>query len=323
MPVSREAVRWGFRFFLGRDPESEQAIIAHSHARDEAQLAENLIRSPEFAASRRFQFTATPRFVDPWDASAMEIDTDATPAELAACLTKIGAAWAHLGKTKPHFSVLTNKAFLPENLGRSIDNFWSSGDTEAKQALAILERYGLQSPRTRNCVEYGCGVGRLTTALSRHFARVDGYDISPDHLEYAKQRTRELEIENVGFHQCPISALPDLKPCDAFYSRLVFQHNPPPLIVELIRRSLLALKPGGIALFQVPVYMRGYRFNLREWLTTDHPLDMQMHCLPQKRIYQIVAECACMPLEVSEDSSIGQRERMVSDIWVVQKNGAP
>ena len=53
MGISAEAVTWGYRFFLGRDPESPQAVHAHLGAKDELQLAKALMRSPEFAARRR------------------------------------------------------------------------------------------------------------------------------------------------------------------------------------------------------------------------------------------------------------------------------
>ena len=46
--LSRETVIWGFRHFLGRDPESEAAIAAHQSLPDEAALARCLIGSPEY-----------------------------------------------------------------------------------------------------------------------------------------------------------------------------------------------------------------------------------------------------------------------------------
>ncbi|MDI1307899.1 MAG: GSCFA domain-containing protein [Methylotenera sp.] len=54
MAVSRDAVIWGFRFFLGRDPESESAIVSHINFKDETALAIALISSGEFSARKRF-----------------------------------------------------------------------------------------------------------------------------------------------------------------------------------------------------------------------------------------------------------------------------
>ncbi len=61
MALSREAVMWGFRFILGREPESEAVIAAHCAARDHEHLARLLMRSTEFTSSRRFTDLLTAR----------------------------------------------------------------------------------------------------------------------------------------------------------------------------------------------------------------------------------------------------------------------
>lgn len=55
MAISRDTVIWGYRLLLGREPESEEAIRAHLRLRNETELAEVLLRSPELAASGRFR----------------------------------------------------------------------------------------------------------------------------------------------------------------------------------------------------------------------------------------------------------------------------
>src|SRR5205085_11410803 len=234
------------------------------------------------------------------------------------CLEKIKGAWSHLGGVAPHFSVSTDKKFLPDNLPKAIDDFWESGRLAAERTLRILARHGFTFSG-KTCVEYGCGVGRITTGLSRRFPRLDAYDISATHLDLARERARELGVGNVRFHECSANMLGDLEPCDVFYSRIVFQHNPPPVIAELIRRALTALRPGGIAIFQVPSHLPGYSFKLRQWLQTDHALDMQMHCLPQQRTFALINESRCTVLEVREDSATAARADSISNTFVVQK----
>src|SRR5207302_9905950 len=46
MGVSADAVTWGYRFFLGREPESSEVVAAHLGAKDEIQLAQVLMSSP-------------------------------------------------------------------------------------------------------------------------------------------------------------------------------------------------------------------------------------------------------------------------------------
>src|SRR5207302_2034998 len=156
-------VTWGYRLLLGRDPESEEVVAKHLGARDEPHLAETLLKSAEFAARQR-QFATRP--IEIPEFAHLEIESEATPAETSACLEKIKAAWSHLGVVTPHFSVLTDKRFLPDNLPEAIDDFWESGRLEAERTLRTLARHGFTFSG-KTCVEYGCGVGRITTGLSR------------------------------------------------------------------------------------------------------------------------------------------------------------
>jgi SAM-dependent methyltransferase len=316
MGISAEAVAWGYRFFLGREPESAQAIHSHLGAKDEAHLAKELMRSPEFAARRR-QLGLQPTF-ELKELARLDIDAEGTPAQLGACLAKIKASWSHLGAETPHFSVLTDERFMPEGLTEALQDFWATGRSEAERTVRTFERHGL-TLSGKTCVEYGCGVGRVTTPLSRSFARIDAYDISPSHLALAQQRARELGVGNVRFHECAVDSIVALERCDAFYSRFVFQHNPPPVITELTRNALRALKPGGIAVFQIPTYISGYHFSLPEWLDSERLPDIQMHCLPQSKVFALIAQQRCDLLEVREDDATGEPGRMVSNTFVARK----
>jgi SAM-dependent methyltransferase len=316
MGISAEAVTWGYRFFLGRDPESPQAVHSHLGAKDEAHLAKELMRSPEFAARRRY--LGLEAAFELKELAHLDVDAEASPAQLAACLAKIKASWSHLGAETPHFSVLTDKRFMPEGLAEALDDFWATGRAEAEVTLRTFERHGLKLSG-KTCVEYGCGVGRVTSALSRHFARIDAYDISPNHLALAQQRARELGVGNVRFHECAVDSIVTLERCDAFYSRFVFQHNPPPVITELTRNALGALRPGGIAVFQIPTYISGYHFSLPEWLAADGLPDIQMHCLPQSKVFALLVQQRCELLEVREDDATGERGKIVSNTFVARK----
>jgi FkbM family methyltransferase len=51
MPVSRDEVIWAYRLFLGREPESEDAIRHHMKSNSRSALRENMARCPEFLAT--------------------------------------------------------------------------------------------------------------------------------------------------------------------------------------------------------------------------------------------------------------------------------
>ena len=53
---------------------------------------------------------------------------------------------------------------------------------------------------------------------------------------------------------------------DLLYSVLVMQHNPPPVIAELLRAFLGRVNVGGFAFFQVPTYAENYEFTLDRYV---------------------------------------------------------
>lgn len=285
------------------------------------QVLETFTKSPEYNRKRLVDGASqTGRFTLPLDLPRMNVDTDATDEQLARGLAKIKAAWNHLGLVKPHFSVLTDSKFLPENLkGGNEAEFWASGEKEAETVLRLLERHGFGCSREKVCVEFGCGVGRVSVGLAKRFKTVHGYDISSGHLVCASERAEYLRLGNLVLHECSETFLEDLEECDFFYSRIVFQHNPPIIITELIKKALRSLRSGGVAVFQVPTYCTSYCFDTIEWLNAEHVIDMQMHCLPQKRIFELIVEQSCIPLEIREDNSTGAPDRFISNTFVVRK----
>lgn len=104
-----------------------------------------------------------------------------------------------------------------------------------------------------------------------------------------------------------------------FFSRIVFQHNPPPLIGKLIKNALQSLCPGGVAIFQVPTYGNGYSFSVKEYLAIRSRLDMEMHCIPQSEIFAIIAQEGCQSVELREDDAIGRRGTWISNMFVVRR----
>lgn len=322
MSIDRDDVIWCYRTLLGREAESEAAIDSHLSHDSFRLLVESFTGGDEFlrrqtAAARNA--TVTHQHILPLDLPPQRVDAYASQDELNQCSAKIKQAWEFLGKDRAHFSVLTDNDFLPENFAGAADRFWASGEAEAQRAERLLKKHGMTELAGRTCVEYGCGVGRITTAFAKRFQFVHAYDISAPHLAYAQERAREVRAPNIAFNECLELMQLQIAPCDFFFSIIVFQHNPPPVICELVRRALAALRRGGIAIFQVPTYIASYEFDLTKWLATQHQLDMQMHCVPQKKLFELIIEQGCTLLEVREDIAAGAHDTILSNTFVVQR----
>jgi SAM-dependent methyltransferase len=317
MPVTRDDVIWCYRQMLGRTPESESVIASHTNTSDLKSLVSTFLQSDEFRESFALAVSGPKR--EQKGSEGFLVEWTATPDQLQQCVHKVRSTWRALGRTKPHFSVLTNEKFLPDRFADYSKEFWLSGEADAARIEDCVRRYSDLELSAATVLELGCGVGRVSFGLAKRFGHVIGYDISREHLDEGIAYARAQRIGNVEFKDLSEIFPGALPACDVFHSRIVLQHNPPPLIAALIRMGLDALRPGAIATFQVPVFKPGYRFVFREWLAAPPASDMEMHCLPQRAIFDLIHAAGCIPVEVREDDATGPNSHFVSNTFVVRR----
>lgn len=173
-------------------------------------------------------------------------------------------AWEDWGEVNPLYAILTDPRFRH---GGDIGEFMASGEPYIGGVLAETERLAICSDRV-SALDFGCGVGRLTAPLSRHFERALGVDISPSMLE----RARELhaDIDNCEFR---LNEGDDLgwiedRSFDLILSLLVLQHMDSVQTMErFLREFMRVLKPGGALVFQIPSSVPAHRPPLPSWKT--------------------------------------------------------
>ena len=157
--------------------------------------------------------------------------------------------------------------------------------------------------------------------MAQRFKRLCGYDISPTHLAIARQRAYDVAALNINFSQITAADLVErrLEKCDVLYSRLVFQHNPPPVISAMLQASLRALYPDGLAIFQLLIYEADYRFDVAKYLASEKSRHGELHCYPQPDVFRLIAEAGCTVLEVREGSLWGAKREWISNTFVVRQ----
>ena len=112
-------------------------------------------------------------------------------------------------------------------------------------------------------------------------------------------------------------------PFDLWFSWIVLQHNPPPIIALILRRCFSLLAPGGVAVFQVPTYATGYRFRIAEYLgRIGDDGGIEMHVLPQHVVLGLAAAAGCQPLEIWQDGAAGSPSAWTSNTFVFRKPAA-
>ena len=229
--------------------------------------------------------------------------------------------WTQLGEEESYWSVLTDDKFLSENIGeKEIREFYETGRENVKQIAATLIRNGMVDKETElenyDITEIGCGCGRVTKGLADLFHQVTAVDISKGNLAVAKNT---ISKDNVIFQMISqVDEYGKLPKADVVYSYLVLQHNCPPVIEYIIDAMLKMLKPQGIAMFQVPTYEWGYRFCYDEYMESEKK-GIEMHVIPQQKVFEIAYENHCMPLEVYQDNSTGKND--YSSWFVIKKKG--
>lgn len=313
MAVAREEVIWAYRMLLGREPESEDAIARHMTVPNRETLRRSFLVSAEFSGN--YPVLRVGRHSD---VQHIDVETDSSPADLARMTENIAREWRNFGETEPHWSVITGEEFRPERIDDNLEPFYALGRTDIAIIVNALKRAGVWRERAAKALDFGCGVGRLSLALAPLVAHVTGVDISPAHLAHAERRAKDTGAGNVAFQAIETVNDLDLLPTyDLIISLIVLQHNPPPVMVELLRKLLGRLAAGGSAVIQLPTYIVGQRFTVQDYLSTRQPA-MEMNAVPQRVVYEVVEQAGCSLLEVREDGYMGT-DIGLSHTFVLQK----
>lgn len=348
--LSEETVVATFRAILGRAPETAAVLEHHRRIGSEAALRRALIRSPEFAAhyarleaeALLGRLAAAALAEDGLNGAARHADERPGTVPLllargilpppnavetaagthgAALWERIAETWAALGTSAPHWSVITHEAFRPDRIEDNRADFEASAEVEGVLVDAALERVPGADPAAMRCLEIGCGVGRATRALARRFAHVTGADISPAHLAVAERELAALGLANVTLAH--VARVEDYGPLaagqDFVFSRLVLQHNPPPVQAAILGAVFAGLAPGGVVLVQCLTYARHYRYSA-EADAGARPGGMEMHVLPQPAVFALMAEAGIAPLEVQEDFAAGRDGPFRSHLFLGRKS---
>ena len=308
-----------YRALLRREPDPDG--LAHYIARL-ADVGPTEIVSA-FAGSEEFRALDRPvdlRWLEM--RGPMPVEARIGPADLDRLWTHAGGVWTHYGEDEPFWSVLTQDRFRSRQIDdASIDAFYASGRDEADRLEAWLARAGLAGQQLGTAVEYGCGIGRVSGWLAERCDRLHALDISSTHLDAARIHLQNRNIVNVDLiHVADRSALRHLADIDLFYSIIVLQHNPPPIILDILEQAFAGLNPNGLAFFQVPTFAPDYSFALENfWHDVAPHKTMEIHFVPQAKIFELARKWGLELIEVQPDASIGNCDRWISNTFLMRK----
>jgi len=164
-------------------------------------------------------------------------------------LKDVQKTYEDYGKKDPLYAVLSRKDAKDNKW--DIDEFFASGREEIADSMNHLSKLGVDVKKGR-AMDFGCGVGRLTQALCEEFDGAVGVDISYSMIESAQKHNKYGDRCEYRVNTTDDLAQLDDASFDFVYSNISLQHSPPEASSNYIAEFFRILRPGGVALFQVP-----------------------------------------------------------------------
>ena len=93
--------------------------------------------------------------------------------------------WEQNAQIDAMYAVLT--VAEKQNRGRELEEFLSTGEDEIERLLSYMTENHISIDRTSTCLDFGCGIGRLSKPLTQIFDTVTGVDISATMIATARK----------------------------------------------------------------------------------------------------------------------------------------
>lgn len=158
--------------------------------------------------------------------------------------------WEGLAQKDALWSICTH----PDKTGNrwNTADFFATGEKEISTIFQLLSDNQIDVSKD-HALDFGCGVGRISRALSSRFAQVTGIDVSPTMIQKA-QDMHAGGFAHIHFKVNDTYHLQQFEDStfDFVFTTIVLQHISYPEQLDYLKEFLRVLKAGGLLVFQVP-----------------------------------------------------------------------
>ena len=235
----------------------------------------------------------------------------------------VEALYENLGDEQALWAVMTYPEYRNDE---NVDKFFDSGREEIELQLKKLEELSIDYLKGK-CLDFGCGVGRLTHALGRYFQNAIGVDVSSTMIQKAEEIKKQDNVSFILNKKDNLSQL-ESSSFDFIYSNKTIQHIPYPASKNYIKDFFRLLKPGGVAVFLVHNckhaeegslkfnYLKWYRESVRPFLKKVRGKPpVQIHPISDKNIAKFVKDAGGEVIKWETDSSYTRRRKGNLRTW--------
>ena len=162
--------------------------------------------------------------------------------------------WNRLGAEDPLWAILSEEQ--QQNNAWNVNTFFARGRLDAQVAMHLLDALEVRV-EAGAFLDFGCGVGRVSQHLCEHFATGVGVDVAQPMIDLARDFNRFGARMQYHHNDASDLGLLDDASFDLVYSGIVLQHIPEDAAKQYLREFVRVLRPGGVALFQLPSHEQG------------------------------------------------------------------
>lgn len=174
--------------------------------------------------------------------------------------TDTDRAWKHFGKTDPYWAVVTAPQYRRDQLtDAGLAEFFAIGERHVEFVLDTIRSQFDESFVPWSCLDFGCGVGRLTIPFAQKCRAVVGVDVSEDMLEEARKNCARFDVANVEFATSDDRLSQIHGKFDLVHSFIVLQHLHPARGERLIHRLIERVADHGFGVLHVIFSKRATR----------------------------------------------------------------